>query len=176
MKNYIKFVAVGLLWLFLVAWNTGAQTNVITPSTRDWSGRVVLPDSDQPTSVDSINTLSQLQRPTRLEQNKLPPEVQERLRIFEQVRKRYLEQQEILRRRLLGATDQDRARIRAQIQTLREHWLERARQLRQEFKDRQRELLDKLPGHREVLENAREAARDQVRDQMRDTRDRRGQD
>ena len=174
MKNYIRLVAGALLGLFMVAMDAWAQTNVTTSTTKDVVGRVVLPD--QPPTVDSINAQPLADRPLRLERNKLPPEVLERIRIFEQARKRYLEQQEALLRQLRGATDEERARIRQQVQRAREQWLERARQLRQEFKDRLPDLRDKLPRHREVLEGAREAAREQLRDQTRDPSNRRGQD
>lgn len=173
MIKRIRQVTLGLLWLIMMSGVAQGQTNVIAPSTTDWSGRVVVPD--QPTTVDSINTASQLQRPLRLEQNRLPPEVRDRIEIFKWYARKYLEQQELLKRKLQGATDEERARIREQLRQLRNQWLERSRELRREFKDRQRELIDKLPGHREVLENARDAAREQLRDQIRDTRDRGGQ-
>lgn len=179
MKKYRQYVAIALLGLFLMAMDGLGQSNaVITPDTREPIAEVVV--SDQIAPADSVNLSSTLQRPVRPERYRLSPEVLERIAKFRREAQRYIEQQEILKRQLLGATDQDRARIREQLHTVRQQWLERARELRQEFKDRQQELMETLPGHREVLEGARQTARDQLRDQIQETRNdvrvRRGED
>jgi cell division septum initiation protein DivIVA len=110
--------------------------------------------------------------------------VRAQLQRFQQEARKYLEQQEALRKRLQGATEEERVRVRQQLQNLREQWLERARELRKQFRDRQSELIEKLPSHREVLESVRDAAkqsaleqlRDELKNQQQQGRDRRGQD
>ncbi len=176
MNNQMKLVAVGVLWASLVAMDARAATNVVSPTATAPIGRVILPSSDQLSTVDSVDPLAVNRRLQLTERNALSQEVLDRIARFKKDAQKYLEQQEALRRQLLGATDAERARIRAKIQELRQQWLERARELRQEFKDRQIELRDKLPGHREVLEGAREAAREQLKDKVRDTKSRGGQD
>jgi hypothetical protein len=90
----------------------------------------------------------------------LPPEVKERVRTFDQYRNEYLRQQEELRKRSKGTTDQDRERIRAQLKELRERWREQSAALREELEERRRELPELLPSHRELLDSARETIRD----------------
>ncbi len=174
MKICIELAAVSLLWFYLVGTEATAQTNVVTPATRQWSGRVVLPP-DQPVTTDAVNPAPILQRPALTERNKLPPEVQARIGDFRRYAQRYMEQEERLKKQLLGATDQERAIIREQLRAARQELLERAREVREEFKERQQMLMEKLPGHRELLEDAREAAREQLMNQTRGNRTRPGQ-
>lgn len=100
----------------------------------------------------------------------LSPEARQRIEGFRNAARTYLQQQEALRRRLQGATDDDRARIRAQLETLHHQWVERAREFRKEFKDRQAELIPKLEGHRSLLqEENRALLRDQLKDSLKES-------
>ncbi len=175
MRNHFKFVLVALIGLGVAAQDVAAQTTNISPAATDRAGRVVAPD---PPPTDGINALSVKNRPSRPEQNKLPAGVMARIDRFKLEAQRYLEQQQLLKKRLLGANDQERAKIREQLTTLRERWLEQAREMRTQFRERQQELMDKLPGYRELLETVRRDARAQLRDARKDAqgpvRDRRG--
>jgi hypothetical protein len=160
-----------LLGLGLGFSNALAQTEVKPPASVDPSdigpnvtprqrtGRVILPDKPQNALVDTGNV-----RPVRPERDPLSPEVKEKVRTFDKYRDEYLKQQEEIRKRTKGTTDQDRERIREQTKEFRERWREQAKATRQEFRERQKELLERLPSHREVLDNAREQAREILRD------------
>ena len=71
-----------------------------------------------------------------------------------------------------AATEEERDRIRAQIQASRDEWTARLRTFRDELKDRLPQLRDRLPALNEVLDNAR----DRARDASQTVRKRRGQD
>ena len=173
MTKFTKQLSVaGAVTLLTVA-GVFAQTNPTDNATQPVRvGQVVVPE--RPTATDAATT-SNL-RPALTERPKLPPEVLDRIERFKLDSRKYIEQQEALKKRLLGADDKERAIIRARIQDLREQWLERARELRAEYRDRQQELIEKLPGHREVLESIRSSAQEQLKDAQRDTRTRRGDD
>ena len=71
----------------------------------------------------------------------MPLEIKERIRRFEIIREAYLQEQALLRKRLSGATtEEERERIRALIKQTRDAWLARARALREEARERLREL------------------------------------
>jgi len=182
MNGCIKMFLAGVAALIVAALAASAQTNITPSATSPRQGRVLAPD--QPLNSDAINTTSTEQRPKLTERNALPPASQAWIEQFKLERRRYLAQQEALRKQLIGANDEQRARLRAQLESLRRQWLERLRDLRAQFKDRQAELVDKLPSHREVLQSVRDAARQSALDELRqqlqnqstDGRDRRGTD
>src|SRR5262249_6323135 len=115
-------------------------------------------------------------RPTRPERSKLPPAVLERIEKFKKDARLYLENQEALKKQLEGANDEDRAALRDRIKQLRDEWLEQAREFRKEMRQRQQELMDKLPDYREVIESARSAAQEQLHKPQTDPRTHRGED
>jgi hypothetical protein len=166
MNNCKTPIVIGMLGMFLIGMNTLAQTKDTLPTLQAPVGRIVVPDNRE--AVDSFNTA--LTRPVLPERNALPPEVQKRIDQFQLDARRYLQEHEALRRKLMGANDAERARIQRDLDKLRRDWLERARELRQQFRERQRVLIDKLPAHRELFENARQAAQDQIREQQRERR------
>jgi hypothetical protein len=154
--------------LIAVAARGQTTTNPAPAATAERDGRVLpsgtfrAPESMAPTAA----------RPERPEQQRLPQDLRDRLASFEKVREAYLTEQRELLRKLRGATDEDRDRIRELIKSRREAWLEQARRFREEAKERMAELRDALPSHKEALE----AARDNAREKLQDARDRRGTD
>jgi hypothetical protein len=131
-------------------------------------GRIIVPEK-VPAAMNSATAV----RPVRLERDPLSPEVKDRVLNFDKYRAEYLKQQEQILKRIKGTTDRDRELIREQLnKELRERWLEQLATTREEFRERKKELLDRLPNHRELLESAREQSRDALRDQ----RERRGVD
>ena len=100
-------------------------------------------------------------RPPRPERPELPPEIKSKVLRFEKLREAYLDRQQGLLRKLRGATDADRAQVRAQLQALRDEWLEKARSFREEARTRIRELQDDLPKYREPFD-PKEGALDPV--------------
>ena len=93
-------------------------------------------------------------RPPRPERPELPPQIKSKVLRFEKLREAYLDRQQGLLRKLRGATDADRAQVRAQLQALRDEWLEKARSFREEARARLRELPDELPKYRELLQES----------------------
>jgi hypothetical protein len=65
-----------------------------------------------------------------------------------------------LRKKLRTATtDQDRERLRAQLQVLRDEWLERSRALKEETRTRLEEMKNDLSSkYREPLDEAKQRA------------------
>lgn len=150
-----------------------AQTNVSTSApqpTRD--GQVVVPD--QPTASDVNPTV--VAKPTRPERSSLPTEVQDRLKRFQVDAHAYLDQQQKLKKQLQGANDKERALIRERLKELRRQWLEHDLEMRKEYRERMRELQDKLPEYRELLDSIRSSAQDKLRDAQDNSRTRRGED
>jgi hypothetical protein len=143
---------------------TGTQPTVT--NTRDRQGQVVPVDQLEMNAVDV--------RPIVSGPNALTPEIKEKLRTFEQFAKAYLREREELRKKFEGASEAERARLRELLKQQYEAYLERARLVREQFIERQRQLMRELPSHREILDNARERARDQLRDTTRERR--RGED
>lgn len=146
-----------------------AQTNPATAATR--SGKVIVPD--RPTAVDANVSSPVLSRPDRPERPGPSPEVRSRLERFKLDARAYLNQQETLKKRMYGANEQERSVLRQQLRELRETWLERARELRQEYRDEKVRLERRLPGHKELFDDLR----DEVNDDLKPgTRPRRGTD
>lgn len=141
------------------------QTN-LTPTVKpiEREGRVVL-------SEKQANDIGLT--PALADRQKLPLAIKERLLKFEASREAYLKEQELMKKRLLGATTEaERERIRATMRDQRDAWLRRAKAMREEARERARELRTQLPSMNEVIENARENAREAAVQ----NRKRRGQD
>ena len=158
--NKFNFLPVGLgLWLLV----SSAAAQIVPGPTNiaDKVGKVILPDtaSDKATAA----------RPPRTERPELPQEIKRRIDRFEKSRESYLaRQQELLRNlNVNGATDEDRARIRAQLQALRDEWLDRARAFREEARTRMKDLQAELPKHRDALVDAKEGALGTIKDHKR---------
>jgi hypothetical protein len=116
---------------------------------------VVLPAAAQivPGSTNIADRVAQVILPERPD---LPLDIRQRLLRFEKLREAYLaRQQDLLRKLRAGSTDDDRARIRAQLQALRQDWLERTRAFQEEATTRLRELPNELPKYRELLQDTR---------------------
>ena len=147
-----------------------AQTTTNPPVVIDSSrlGRVL--QTPVSSAVDASPITSAVNRPERVEQQRLPQDIRDRLQQFERVREAYLTEQRELQRRLRGATDADRDQIRELIRERRAAWLEQFRTFRQEARERLTELRDALPSHREALD----AARDTARQKAEEARERRG--
>lgn len=129
-----------------------STTPTITSIERE--GRVIL--SDKQANDQGLT-------PTTADRQKLSVAIKERLQRFEVNREAYLREQEQLKKRLLGAsTEAERERIRDSMREQREAWLRRAKVMREEAKERVRDLRTQLPSMKEVIENARENARDNV--------------
>jgi hypothetical protein len=131
-----------------------------TIAPRQRVGRILLPEKS-PLGLPNTAVV----RPVRPDLDPLPPEVKDRVRTFDKYRAEYLRQQEEIRKRNQGTTDQDRERIRAQFKELRERWREQSAAMREEMEVRRQELKERLPSHRELLENMREQGREAIRDQ-----------
>jgi hypothetical protein len=165
MKRMRHLIGVCLLGLGLTPAVMDAQTEVKPPAEavpvdattanalRQRVGRVIVPEKP---AGSSLSPAAVRLRPGM----DLPPEVKERVRTFDQYRNEYLRQQEEMRKRNKGTTDQDRERIRAQLKELHERWREQSAALREELNERRRELPELLPSHRELLDSARETIRD----------------
>lgn len=136
-----------------------AQTNPINTANAPLrKGKVVQPEK---LTVPDANTSAANLRPALSERPALPPEVLTRIERFKQDARAYLAKQDALKKQLQGASDRERAAIRDQLRDLRLKWLERSKEMRKEYKERQAELADKLSEYRELLDNIRTtAARD----------------
>jgi len=167
MRAERQFALVAAFFLGLGLGGASAQTNLsaISPK-RD--GEVIRPEQ---LTVTDVSTTSSL-RPDRPERKPLPPAVLERVQDFKRDARKYLEQREALRKQLEGANERERALIRRQLEDERRRWLARAREMRREFKERQAELMDKMPDYREVIDSARNAAQEQAHQVTRPGRDR----
>ncbi len=87
--------------------------------------------------------------PPKLDLAKLPPELRALITDFIADRDHYLDKQKALLAKLQGATDEQRAIIRQQLQANREAFLEEAQSFRKEIKEQLAEL--KLKIHNEEL-------------------------
>jgi hypothetical protein len=136
---------------------------VSTSANAERSGTVVVPE--RPTAYDDNTTPNTGILPTPLgNRDQLPAEVTSRIERFKADARRYLAQQELLKKKLAGANDQERAAIREQLRLLREKWLERSREMREQYKDRKAELESKLRDHRELFDDIRGAAAEKRRE------------
>ena len=108
-------------------------------TTRDATRVISTPEVKEnisPTDANSTPT-----RPSNLAaRSALSPEVKERLRKFEREREAYLQKQRELEKRLKGATEQERERIRELIKDRRIAWEEQHKQLQADLRDRLRDL------------------------------------
>jgi GTP1/Obg family GTP-binding protein len=169
MKSFqIPGIAGTMLWLSLFC--AAGQTNPAVSTTVS-SGKVVLPE--RITAVDANITSAVSVRPTR---PALPPEVQAKIERFKIDARNYVAQQEALKKQLAGASEDERRVLRERIRILREAWLERAREIRKEYKDRLADLKEKLPDHSEVLDSVRSEIKDSLRQEQQGGRPRRGGD
>lgn len=149
----LKYVFVIGAWLSATVWPLSAQTNPVgTASLATRDGKVVEPDHY--TATDDANVAASTLRPTRSERPNLPPAVQAQIQRLQIDRRAYLERQQLLKKRLEGANDKDRATIREQLKELQQKWLEQAKERRKEYKERQEELYNKLKEHRELLDSS----------------------
>src|SRR5687768_3668659 len=96
----------------------------------DRVARIILPD---PAALNSpvASPVGDV-RPSRSERPDFPPELKLRLRSFESLREIYLAQEELRKKLRIATTDQDRERVRAQLQALREEWLDKSRAVKEE--------------------------------------------
>jgi len=166
MKTIQHPSSVLLLCLWIGLAQGFAQTNP-TPTLNDTRSGKVVAAPDPPLASDSLTPVV---RPKIQERPDLTPEVQDRLQRFRREAKAYLDKEQELKKRLQGANDQERARLRAQLEELRQKNLERVRELREELRTRGDELRDKLRDHADVINSA---TKDKARD-AHSNRDRRG--
>jgi hypothetical protein len=171
MKLNQQIVVAGVV-LWLVSHDAPAQTNLDATAQPKRTGQSVSPER---LTVNDVSPTSSL-RPARQERTSIPPEVKERMDRFKDAARAYLQQTEELKKQLQGANDKERAILREKVRQLREEWIEKAREFRKEFKTRQRELLDKLPDYREVIDSVRNAAQEQVQQAQPGGGPHRGQD
>ena len=169
LKNQATLAGV-VLWLAAIG--APAQTNVNPASQPVRDGQIVSPEKLTATDLSPTSNL----RPPRDERQKLPPAVLERIERFKRDARAYLEKQEALKKQAQGANDRERDAVRQRIKLLRDEWLERAREFRKEFHDRQQELKAKLPDYSEVLDSVRAAARESAAQTQKGARPHRGED
>src|SRR6185437_4908415 len=151
--NRLSSLAIGGLSLCLLVPSAAAQIASGSTNIADRVAQVILPDR---ISLDSPLAPVTSLRPPRPERPDLPLDIRQRLLLFEKLREAYLaRQQDLLRKLRSGPTDDDRARIRAQLQALRQDWLERTRAFQEEATTRLRELPNELPKYRELLQDTR---------------------
>lgn len=138
----------GLLGMGVAAPGGLAQaTNLSSVTAARPQGVVVVPERPTAPDVTSVAGV----RPDRVERPAMSPEILTRIERFKRDARAYLDRQEALKKKLLGANDTDRARIRAEIEDLRRKWLDESKRFRIDTKARAPELMRKLPGHREVI-------------------------
>jgi hypothetical protein len=136
----------------LAAGSAWAQTNPVDSAAQPKrDGSVIVPE--RLTATDSSVVLGVKERPTRPERPNLPPEVQALIERMKQEARAYLARQQDLKKQLQGATDKERAEIRKQLEGLRSLWVERSKEIRKEYKERQAELAEKLTDYRELLDS-----------------------
>jgi len=82
---------------------------------------------------------------------------------FKQAQAKFLEEQKQLRQKLKESTEDDRDRIRTEIQAKRETFLEQQRDTREEIRKRLTELKDRLKDHTDVIEAAQDQAKDKAK-------------
>lgn len=147
--NKLILTAVGFgLWLIPSA---SAQVTLGSTNIADRVSQIILPDG---VLLNSTSPATIGLRPPRPERPDLPPEIKSKVLRFEKLREAYLDRQQDLLRKLRGATtDADRNKYRAQLQTLRDEWLEKARSFREEARARIRDFQSDLPKYREAWDS-----------------------
>ena len=169
----MKSKTVQTTWWLLALWLIGSGiclgqttgTNAEPKRTSVSDGQVLLPDSG---TWSGSTDASITGRPERPEAALLPQEVRQRLAEFEKLREQFLSRQRELVRKLQGASDEDREKIRETLRAQREAWLEQAKRFRDDARQRLQELRAQLPGHREALDAATDRRSDANRDGVRD--------
>ncbi len=140
-----------------------AQTNPLdTANQVNLDGKVIVPE--RLTSTEPANLAESNLRPARNERPSLPPAVLSPVERFKLEARAYIEREEALKKKLVGANEQDRAALRERIKSLREQWSERSRELRKEFKERRDELADKMPDRQELFNSIRDNAQRPLQD------------
>ena len=89
----------------------------------------------------------------------LPDDVKALIQKFDSERDTFLKAQEDLRKQMKDASKDKRDDLREQLRTNREKWLEEQKQLREDIRDRLKELTEKLPSHRDAIDDAKEGAK-----------------
>jgi len=155
------------------AMGSSAQTNPVNSSTAvTRSGQVLSPE--RPTAIDATALTTANVRPTTTVRPALPADVQARIDRFKLDARAYLAEQQALKKKLVGANDQERQIIRDRLRVMRQQWLEQASEMRREFKDRVLDLQEKLPAYKDLLDSAKENARDQLKQIPQETHSHRG--
>jgi hypothetical protein len=153
--NLMKHLAVAGV-AALLAHAAVAQTNPVNNASQpDRDGKVIVPERPTANDTANANTTTANLRPSRPERPNLPPEVQALVEKFKRDARTYRDHEEALKKQLEGANDKERALLREQLRALRAQWLERTKEMRKEYKDRQAELADKLTGHTRLLDATR---------------------
>src|SRR5262245_61331676 len=117
MKKFGILPAVALAF-WLCNLSVVAQGNAGSTNIADRVSRVILPD---PAGLNSpIASPVGCLRPSRSERPDIPPELKQRMRSFESLREIYLAQEELRKKLRTATSDQDRERLRAQLQFLRD--------------------------------------------------------
>jgi len=138
----------------MLSWSAQAQTGTIdgTPTVRNstTTSRVI----SSPEVKENISlTPTDSTRPTDLSaRTSLSTDLKTRLREFERAREAYLQKQRELERRLKGATDAERDKLREQIRDRRAAWLEQHRQFTEEQRQRVRDVVTELKSLGPALE------------------------
>ena len=159
----MKFVLPALVFAFglflpsALAQGTPGSTNIA-----DRVARIILPD---PAALNSpIASPTTAVRPSRSERPDFPPELKQRLRSFESLREIYLAQEELRKKLRAATTDQDRERLRAQMQILQDEWQDKSRAFKEETRTRLEELKGELSfKYGELLDEAKRAAAEHKR-------------
>ena len=140
MKMLRHFFAASVAGLCLAALPGLAQTGTLNTATKPTVGRVLSPEIPPSPSAADANAVKRPDRPERA----LPPEIKAQLQKFEAAREAYLKQQEELRRKEQSSTDEERKIIRQRIQESHDAWVERAKQYRDEARERVKEIKREL--------------------------------
>ena len=83
---------------------------------------------------------------------------------FKQAQNRFVEEQKELRQKLKEATDDDRARIRTEMQTKRQSFIDQpSAKSRSQIRELANDLKDKLKDHRDIVDAAKEEAKDKTK-------------
>lgn len=161
MKRFFWPMA-GIVWLLSWQIASSQDTNPITSTSAQRDGTVVVPE--RPTALDANLGPTADVRPNLGDRQQFPAEVTARIERFKLDARVYLAQQELLKKKMTGANDQERAALREQLRSLRERWLERSREMREQYKDRKAELEMRLRDHRELFDEIRGAAAEKRRE------------
>ena len=153
--NLTKYLVLTGVTVLLVH-AASAQTNPVDAASQPKrDGKVIVPERPTANDTANANTTAANLRPSRPERPNLPPEVQALVEKFKRDARAYRDREDALKKQLDGASDKERAVIREQLRELRAQWLERTKEMRKEYKDRQAELADKLTGHTRLLDATR---------------------